>query len=62
VKYFLFSLDPSFKSKVAFVGATAGSSEKTYLRVAETKVAASPSVPFGGLISSLPWLGGLPPQ
>jgi len=46
VKYFLFSLDPSFKSKVAFVGATAGSSEKTYLRVAETKVAASPSVPF----------------
>jgi len=46
VKYFLFSLDPSLKSKVAFVGATSGSSEKTYLRVAETKVSASPSVPF----------------
>merc|ERR1712212_411119 len=46
VKYFLFSVDPSFKSKVAFVGATAGSSEKTYLRVTETKVAASPPVPF----------------
>jgi len=46
VKYFLFSVDPSFKSKVAFVGATSGSSEKTYLRVTESKVAASPSVPF----------------
>lgn len=39
VKNFLFSLDPNLKEKVAFIGATSGSSEKTYLRVATTSVA-----------------------
>jgi len=38
VKSFLFSMDPSIKGKIAFVGATQGSSDKTYLRVSETKV------------------------
>lgn len=38
VKSFLFSIDPSLSEKVAYIGATVGSSDKTYLRVAETKV------------------------
>jgi len=46
VKSFLFSGDPSHKSKVAFIGATVGSSEKTYLRVTETKVQSHMSTPF----------------
>jgi len=46
VKSFLFSVDPSQKSQVAYVGATSGSSEKTYLRVAETKVQSALGTPF----------------
>lgn len=46
VKFFLFSVDPKLAAKVAFVGATAGSSEKTYLRVTEAKVPAHPDSPF----------------
>ena len=38
-KNFLFSLDPNLKEKVAFIGATSGTSEKTYLRVVSTSVA-----------------------
>lgn len=42
VKSFLFAVDASLANKVAHVGATVGSSEKTYLRVYEAKVAAEP--------------------
>jgi len=38
VKSFLFSIDPALSEKVAHVGATVGSSDKTYLRITETKV------------------------
>jgi len=38
VKNILFSIDPSLKDKVAFIQATFGSSEKTYLRYSEAKV------------------------
>jgi len=37
IKTFLFSMEPSAK-KISFIGATVGSSDKTYLRVSETKV------------------------
>jgi len=40
VKSFLFSLEPSAKNKISFIGATTGSSDKTYLRITETKVQA----------------------
>jgi len=46
VKSFLFSVDPNIKSKIAYVGATVGTSEKTYLRVAETKVQSALTTPF----------------
>lgn len=46
VKTFLFSLDPELKPKVAFIGATVGTSEKTYLRVNEAKVPSDPEKPF----------------
>ena len=38
VKSFLFSIDPTLKDKVSFIEATFGNSDKTYLRVTETKV------------------------
>ena len=38
VKNILFSVVPELKDKVTFIGATFGSSDKTYLRVSETKV------------------------
>ena len=38
VKSILFSFVPELKDKVTFIGATFGSSDKTYLRVSETKV------------------------
>merc|ERR550517_1360192 len=38
VKNVLFSLDPSLQDKVSFIEATFGSSDKTYLRLTETKV------------------------
>ena len=37
-KSVLFSLEPSLQGKVSFIEATFGSSDKTYLRVTETKV------------------------
>ena len=46
VKSFLFSVDPSLVTKVAHIGATVGSSEKTYLRLYEAKVAAEPEKSF----------------
>jgi oligosaccharyltransferase complex subunit alpha (ribophorin I) len=46
VKSILFSLDPNLKSKVSFIGATFGTSEKTYLRVEETKVQSDMDKPF----------------
>jgi len=46
VKSFLFSLDPAFKSSVAHITATVGSSKKTYLRVMETKVQGHLDKPF----------------
>jgi len=44
VKSFLFSLFPGSESKVAFFGATVGTSEKTYLRVSPAKVENSDAV------------------
>ena len=38
VKNILFSVVPELKDKVTFIVATFGSSDKTYLRVCETKV------------------------
>ena len=38
VKSVLFSMDPTLQDKVSFIEATVGSSDKTYLRVTETKV------------------------
>ena len=38
VKTVLFSLDPTLQDKVSFIEATVGSSDKTYLRMTETKV------------------------
>merc|ERR1719361_1052350 len=38
VKSVLFSMDPTLQDKVSFIEATVGSSDKTYLRLAETKV------------------------
>jgi len=38
VKNVLFSMDPSLQDKVSFIEATFGSSDKTYLRLTETKV------------------------
>lgn len=46
VKTFLFSVDPAFKKNVAYIGATVGTSDKTYLRVSETKVQAHLEKPF----------------
>jgi len=46
IKNILFSVEPALKSKVAFVGATFGTSEKTYLRVTETKVQSDLDKPF----------------
>jgi len=46
VKSILFSVDPMFKDKVAFIGATFGTSEKTYLRVTQTKVQSDLEKPF----------------
>jgi len=46
IKSFLFSVDPSLKNKVAHIGATVGTSEKTYPRVTETKVQSQPTIPF----------------
>ena len=46
VKSILFSVDPELKDKVAFIGATFGGSEKTYLRVSETKVQSDLNKPF----------------
>jgi len=46
VKSILFSLDPVLKDKVAFIGATFGTSEKTYLRVNEAKVQTDLDKPF----------------
>lgn len=46
VKSILFSVDPELKDKVAFIGATFGGSEKTYLRVSETKVQSDLDKPF----------------
>merc|ERR1711915_559122 len=45
-KSILFSLDPNLKSKVSYIGATFGTSEKTYLRVEETKVQSDMDKPF----------------
>jgi len=45
-KTFLFSIDPSLRSKVAHIGATVGSSEKTYLRLYEAKVTSEPEKSF----------------
>ena len=38
VKSLLFSMDPTLQDKVSFIEATVGSSDKTYLRLTETKV------------------------
>jgi len=38
IKTFLFSIDPAFKKNVAYIGATVGTSDKTYLRLSESKV------------------------
>merc|ERR1719266_256147 len=38
VKSVLFSMDPTLQDKVSFIEATVGSSDKTYLRLTETKV------------------------
>ena len=38
VKSFLFSIAPTLKDKVSFIEAKVGSSDKTYLRLSETKV------------------------
>jgi len=46
VKSILFSLDPVLKDKVAFIGATFGTSDKTYLRVTEAKVQSDLDKPF----------------
>ena len=46
VKNVLFSLDPSLQDKVSFIEATFGSSDKTYLRVSETKVQSDPDKLF----------------
>lgn len=46
VKTFLFTVDPAFKKNVAYIGATVGTSDKTYLRVSETKVQAHLDKPF----------------
>jgi len=40
IKTFLFSVEGAAKDKVGYIGATVGSSDKTYLRVSETKVQA----------------------
>jgi len=40
VKSFLFSLESSAKNKISFIGANVGASDKTYLRITETKVQA----------------------
>jgi oligosaccharyltransferase complex subunit alpha (ribophorin I) len=40
IKTFLFSVESAARDKVVFIGATVGASEKTYLRVSETKVQA----------------------
>lgn len=40
IKTFLFSLENESRDNVVFIGATMGSSEKSYLRVSETKVQA----------------------
>jgi len=37
-KSFLFALEGEAKNKLSFIGASQGNSEKTYLRVTETKV------------------------
>jgi len=46
VKSILFTIDPILKEKVSFIGATFGASEKTYLRVTETKVQSDMDKPF----------------
>lgn len=46
IKTFLFTVDPTFKKNVAFIGATVGTSDKTYLRISETKVQAHLDKPF----------------
>lgn len=40
IKTFLFSLEPVAKTTISFIGATVGASDRTYLRVSETKVQA----------------------
>merc|ERR1711970_870381 len=46
VKSVLFSVDPALKEKVSYYGATFGTSEKTYLRMTETKVQSDLDKPF----------------
>jgi len=46
VKSILFSVDADLKDKVSFFGATFGTSEKTYLRMTETKVQSDLDKPF----------------
>jgi len=46
VKSVLFSIDPDLKEKVSYYGATFGTSEKTYLRMTETKVQSDLDKPF----------------